>query len=181
LPAEGRSCLLRNVATPSCTPCWRQGRPPSPSWPDPQRMTGGKQSKQPQAADLGHCARREGFEPPTPRSVVIRLPYHARCKTSLRESLSYSACKASSGISLGRPVQRMLQGTDRVEGLGLLDASRGGTSHDGHSPALLASLRADEAAALPITGGCVVLPARAVLRPPPTPCWLAVPFPVARL
>jgi hypothetical protein len=76
----------------------------------------------------------------------------------------------SSGIGLGRPVQRMLQGTDRVEGPGLLDAHRGGTSHHGHSPALLASLHADEAAALPITGGCVVRPARSVLRPPPTPC-----------
>ena len=54
---------------------------------------------------------------------------------------------------------------------------QGGTSHDGHSPALLASPRADEAAALPITGGCVVRPARSVLRPPPTPCWPAVPFP----
>src|SRR4051794_17904459 len=35
----------------------------------------------------------------------------------------------------------------------------------------------DEAAALPITGGCVVRPARSVLRPPPTPCWLIAPFP----
>jgi hypothetical protein len=85
----------------------------------------------------------------------------------------------SSGIGLGRPVQCMLQGTDRVE---LLDANIwGGTSHDGHSPALLTSLHTDEAAALPITGGCVVHPARAVLRPPPTPCWPAVPFPVTRL
>jgi hypothetical protein len=71
----------------------------------------------------------------------------------------------------------MLQGTDRVEIFRLLNAHRGGTSHDGHSPALLASMRADEAAALPITGGCVVRPARSVLRPPPTPCWPAVPFP----
>src|SRR6266498_5120504 len=87
----------------------------------------------------------------------------------------------SSGIGLGRPVQRMLQGTDRVETLRLLDASRGGTSHDGHSPALLASLRTDKAAALPITGGYVVQPARPVLRPPPTPCRPAAHFPVSRL
>jgi hypothetical protein len=97
------------------------------------------------------------------------------------EELVVQRVEPSSGIGLGRPVQRMLQGTDRVEIFRLLNAHRGGTSHDGHSPALLASLRADEAAALPITGGCVARPARSVLRPPPTPCWLAVPFPVARL
>jgi hypothetical protein len=36
----------------------------------------------------------------------------------------------------------------------------------------------DEAAALPITGGCVVRPARSVLWPPSTPCWLFAPFPL---
>ena len=30
-----------------------------------------KASEQPQAAGLGLCARREGFEPPTARSVVL--------------------------------------------------------------------------------------------------------------
>jgi hypothetical protein len=38
-------------------------------------------------------------------------------------------------------------------------------------------MRIDEAAALPITGGCVVRSARSVLRPPPTPFRLAVHFP----
>src|SRR5215216_5079281 len=47
----------------------------------------------------------------------------------------------SPGIGLGRPVERSLQFSDLV----LL----GGTSHDGHSPALPCAQRADEAAALP--------------------------------
>jgi hypothetical protein len=47
----------------------------------------------------------------------------------------------SSGVGLGRPVERSLQITDLV----LL----GGTSHDGHSPVLPCARRADEAAALP--------------------------------
>ena len=84
----------------------------------------------------------------------------------------------SSGIGLGRPVQHMLQGTDRVE---LLDANIWGGLAARALTGPPSNLRTDEAAALPITGGCVVHPARSVLRPPPTPCWPAVPFPVARL
>jgi hypothetical protein len=49
---------------------------------------------------------------------------------------------------------------------------RGGPNHHGHSPVLPRTLRTDEAAALPLTGGCVVRPAPAVLRPPPTPTRL---------
>ena len=82
--------------------------------------------------------------------------------------------ESSSGIGLGRPVERMLQGTDRVE---RAPDAKGGTSHDGTHRPLLANLRADEAAALPITGGYVVRPARSVLRPPPTPSRLAAHFP----
>jgi len=43
---------------------------------------------------------------------------------------------------------------------------------------LLTTLRTDEAAALPITGGYAVRPAQPVLRPPPTPSRPAVHFPV---
>jgi hypothetical protein len=53
--------------------------------------------------------------------------------------------ESSSGISLGRPVKRMLQGTDRVERLD----PEGGTSHDGTHRPLLVTRRMDEAAALP--------------------------------
>ena len=68
--------------------------------------------------------------------------------------------ESSSGIGLGRPVQRMLQGTDRVEPT--LDTWGGTSTYGTHRP-LLVNLRADEAAALPLTGGCVVHPARPVL------------------
>src|SRR6266511_2010769 len=108
-------------------------------------------------------------------------PLLGRAGLGNQDSTRRQRVEPSSGIGLGRPVQRMMQGTDRVETLRLLDASRGGTSHDGHSPALLASLRTDKAAALPITGGYVVQPARPVLRPPPTPCRPAAHFPVSRL
>ena len=46
----------------------------------------------------------------------------------------------SSGIGLGRPVERALQ---------FLDLVIGGPSHSGHSPALPCSAHVDEAAALP--------------------------------
>ena len=81
--------------------------------------------------------------------------------------------ESSSGIGLGRPVKRMLQSTDRAgtpdAGVGL--ATRALTGHS------LINLRVNEAAALPITGGCVVRPARSVLRPPPTPFRPVVHFP----
>src|SRR5690242_12240739 len=71
----------------------------------------------------------------------------------------------------------MLQGTDRIPGY--RGSLRGGTSTDGtHRAPPLATLRTDEAAALPITGGCVVRPAQPVLRPPPTPTRPAIHFPV---
>jgi hypothetical protein len=95
------------------------------------------------------------------------------------QELVVQRVEPSSGIGLGRPLPRRLQGTDRVE---LLDATITGVGLA--TPALTgppATLRADDAAALPITGGGVVGPARSVLRPPPTPCRPAVPFPVTRL
>ena len=54
--------------------------------------------------------------------------------------------ESSSGIGLGRPVQRMLQGTDRVEPT--LDTWGGTSTYGTHRP-LLVNLRVDEAAALP--------------------------------
>src|SRR5664279_4495896 len=54
--------------------------------------------------------------------------------------------ESSPGIGLGRPVQRMLQGTDRIH-FGFL---RGGTSQHGtHRASSLTPIRIDEAAALP--------------------------------
>ncbi len=52
----------------------------------------------------------------------------------------------SPGVSLGRPVQRMLQGTDRIQGRTSPD---GGTSRTALTGPLLNTTRTDEAAALP--------------------------------
>ena len=82
------------------------------------------------------------------------------------------------GIGLGRPVQRMLQGTDRISRDTPARSLRGGTSPPGtHRAPPRQTLRTDEAAALPITGGYVVRPAQPVLRPPPTPTRPAIHFP----
>src|SRR5674476_328455 len=81
--------------------------------------------------------------------------------------------ESSSGISLGRPVKRMLQGTDRVERLD----PEGGTSHDGTHRPLLVTRRMDEVAALPSPVVVLSVPGRSVLRPPPTPSRLVVHFP----
>jgi hypothetical protein len=80
------------------------------------------------------------------------------------------------GIGLGRPVQRMLQSTDRIT---YHPRSRsGGTSLTGtHRAPPRQTLGTDETAALPITGGYVVRPAQPVLRPPPTPTRPAIHFP----
>jgi hypothetical protein len=58
----------------------------------------------------------------------------------------------SPGIGLGRPVQRMLQGTDRISWDAPARSLRGGTSPSGTHRALpRQTLRTDEAAALPST------------------------------
>ena len=86
--------------------------------------------------------------------------------------------KPSPGIGLRRPVQRMLQGTDRIGRDTPARSLRGGTSRNGtHQTPPRQTLRTDEAAALPITGGYVVRPAQPVLRPPPTPTRPAIHFP----
>jgi hypothetical protein len=79
--------------------------------------------------------------------------------------------KPSPGVSLGRPVKRTLQGTDRICGN---RSHSGGTSHFGHSPSpSITALHIDEAAALP--SPTVMLSARLkqyygrLRRPPGTP------------
>ena len=63
------------------------------------------------------CARRCGAPRPTPRH-----------RTSLRIDLVPQRMKPSPGIGLGRPVQRMLQGTNRIR---RNRPHSGGTSHNG--------------------------------------------------
>src|SRR6266508_1289819 len=70
----------------------------------------------------------------------------------LRRTCSHACCKARTASSSSTP----------TSGVGLATRALTGPP---------SNLRTDEAAALPITGGCVVHPARSVLRPPPTPCW----------
>jgi len=67
---------------------------------------------------------------------------------------------------LGRPVKRMLQRADPASA----DSRQGRPSRNTctHRSGPF-SVRVNEAAALPITAGCVVRPARPVLRPPPAP------------
>ena len=81
--------------------------------------------------------------------------------------------KPSSRISLGRPVQRMLQGTNRVP----RGPRRGGTSLIGTHRALLPDTTHERSSGPSLTGGYVVRPARSVLRPPPTPSRHPIHFP----
>ena len=76
--------------------------------------------------------------------------------------------KPSTGIHLGCPVQRVLQGTHRIR---RSRSTRGGTSHlHGTHRAPHQHQHASTTRSGPsLTAGCVVLPARSVLRPPPTP------------
>ena len=68
----------------------------------------------------------------------------------------------------------MLQGTDLVQGS---TSQGGGTSRHGTHRALLAHITHRRSSGPSLTGGCVVRPAPAVLRPPPTPTRLAIHFP----
>src|SRR6478609_9045380 len=82
--------------------------------------------------------------------------------------------KSSLGFGLGRPVQRVLQGTHLIQRnlVNDKDSAVGGTSRNGtHRAPPTTSARIDEAVALP--SPAVVLSARPVLRPPPTPTQLA--------
>src|SRR5437763_1116996 len=137
-------------------------RPPSTPLPAP-RAAGTPRTPRPRSTWSRRCPARRCCGAPDPTPAAGR-PCGGPCHTARGIVVR---------IGLGRPVKRMLQGTDRVEPLD----TEGGTSlHGTHRP-LLANLRVDEAAALPITDGCVVRPARAVLRPPPTPSRLAAHFP----
>src|SRR6185312_2106121 len=96
------------------------------------------------------CAHRD---PPTPQDVSAK-------------DLVPQRMKPSPGIGLGRPVQRMLQGTNRICG----NKSRsGGTSHVDTHRALPNSNTHRRSSGPSLTGGYVVRSAQAVLRPPPTP------------
>src|SRR5215213_8070491 len=81
--------------------------------------------------------------------------------------------KPSSRIGLGRPVERMLQGTNRIHS----GSHRGGTSLIGTHRAPPSSTAHERSSGPSLTGGCVVRTARSVLRPPPTPSRHPIHFP----
>ena len=91
------------------------------------------------------------------------------------EDLVSHRVEPTSGIGLGRPVKRMLQGTNRVQH----GPRRGGTSRNGTHRAPPSSADTRRRSSGPsLTDGCAVRPAQAVLRPPPTPFRHDVRFPV---
>ncbi len=84
---------------------------------------------------------------------------HARCRTSLRWTSLYSAWNHRPGSALAARYSaccraRTASSRRSTPGAGL-------STYGTHRP-LLVNLRVDEAAALPLTGGCVVHPARPV-------------------
>ena len=169
---------------------------------DPVADRGDRQRSPLVAARLGdvHPPGRERAEPPLPQlrlqlveqpgdPVLLDVgeggPVDARCAVVAAHlaprplqdvpavDLVIQRVEPSSGIGLGRPVERMLQGTDRVETSSTPGVGLATTALTGHS--LLSTHGRSSGPSL--TGGCVVRPARSVLRPPPTPSRLVAHFP----
>ena len=82
--------------------------------------------------------------------------------------------KPSPRIGLGRPVKRMLQGTNRIHNWIPTAAELADTALTGH---LLHNTTHERSSGPSLTGGCVVRSARSVLRPPPTPTRPPAPLP----
>ena len=81
----------------------------------------------------------------------------------------------SPGIGLGRPVQRMLQGTDRIRDSNV--SSTAGLATRALTEPLPTDATHRRSSGPSLTDGCVVRPAQPVLRPPPTPTRHATHFP----
>src|SRR5438874_5504479 len=121
----------------------------------------------------------------TPARVILSMPgaplfrrtaAHARHKTSLRRILSYSAWNLRPGSALAARYSACCKARTGSPATG--DPCAAGLALTALTGPLQTTLRTDEAAALPITGGYVVRPAQPVLRPPPTPTRPAIHFPV---
>ena len=107
-----------------------------------------------------------------------RTATHARCKTSLRRTLSYSAWNLRPGSALAARYSPCCKARTGSAGIApRTDPEAAGLALLALTGPLLHITRTDEAAALPITGGYAVRPAQPVLRPPPTPTRPAVHFP----
>src|SRR5690348_1962954 len=107
-----------------------------------------------------------------------RTATHARHRTSLRLILSYSAWNLRPGSALAARYSACCKARTGSAGTTRTGPEAAGLAMTALTGPLLTTLRTDEAAALPITGGYAVRPAQPVLRPPPTPSRPAVHFPV---
>src|SRR6266581_846769 len=107
--------------------------------------------------------------------LFARTTTHARHRTSLRLTLSYSAWNLRPGSALAARYSACCKA--RTGSPDTEDPFAAGLAETALTGPLLHLTRTDEAAALPITGGCVVRPAQPVLRPPPTPTRPATHFP----
>src|SRR5204862_628978 len=98
-----------------------------------------------------------------------RTTAHARHKTSLQQTLSYSAWNLRPGSALAARYSACCKARTGSAGTPRPDPDAAGLALLALTGPLLHLTRTDEAAALPIAGGSVVRPAQPVLRPPPTP------------
>jgi hypothetical protein len=112
------------------------------------------------------------------RSAVITAHHDPRApKDITADDLVHQRMEPPPGIGLGRPVKRMLQGTDRISRDTPGRSRSGGTSHDGTHRASPPHHAHRRSSGPSLTGGYAVRPAQAVLRPPPTPTRPAIHFP----
>ena len=109
--------------------------------------------------------------------LLLRTAAHARHRTSLRQTLSYSAWNLRPGSALAARYSACCKARTGSAGTPRPDPCAAGLAPRALTRPLLTDVRTDEAAALPITGGYAVHPAQAVLRPPPTPTRPAIHFP----
>src|SRR5690242_19811425 len=86
-----------------------------------------------------------------------RTAAHARCKTSLRWTLSYSAWNLRPGSALAARYSACCKARTVSAGTPRPDPEAAGLALTALTGPLLHLTRTDEAAALPITAGCAVL------------------------
>src|SRR5690348_17404758 len=87
--------------------------------------------------------------------LFARTATHARCRTSLRQTLSYSAWNLRPGSALAARYSACCKA--RTGSRDTPDPEAAGLAETALTGPLLTGMRTDEAAALPITAGCVVL------------------------
>ena len=123
----------------------------------------------------------------TPASVVLSMPgaplfarttAHARCSTSLRLTLSYSAWNLRPGSALAARYSACCKARTGSAGTSRPDPFAVGLAFTALTGPLHNSTAHRRSSGPSLTAGCVVRSAQAVLRPPPTPCWQVAHFPL---